>query len=115
MKVFRLDDLDAERAANQGAYLRFLKERNMSAGLYALNACESDPQQPHDRDVALAGFDLGHITLGKAGAARELPARHAVQRAHLANPAAQLAEKLALLRQTAVIVMRHRPDGTARV
>ncbi|NJP42959.1 cupin domain-containing protein [Actinacidiphila epipremni] len=50
MKSFRLDDLDAERAANQGAYLRFLKERQMSAGLYALRAGESDPQTPHAQD-----------------------------------------------------------------
>ncbi|MFD3513169.1 cupin domain-containing protein [Streptomyces sp. NPDC058657] len=50
MKAFRLDELEAERAANDGAYLQFLKERNMSAGLYALGAGESDPQQPHHED-----------------------------------------------------------------
>ncbi len=50
MKVFRLDDLDAERAANDGAYLRFLRERHMSAGLYALAAGEGDPQKPHGQD-----------------------------------------------------------------
>ncbi|MEC3995609.1 cupin domain-containing protein [Actinacidiphila sp. DG2A-62] len=50
MKVFRLDDLDAERDANQGAYLRFLKERTMSAGLYALKAGDTDPQTPHAQD-----------------------------------------------------------------
>lgn len=50
MKVFRLDDLDAERAANEGAYLRFLRERTMSAGLYALKAGETDPQSPHAQD-----------------------------------------------------------------
>lgn len=38
VKVFRLDDLEAERAANDGAFLSFLRERNMSAGLYALQA-----------------------------------------------------------------------------
>ncbi|GAA3488381.1 MULTISPECIES: cupin domain-containing protein [Streptomyces] len=50
MKAFRLDDLEAERAANDGAYLQFLKERNMSAGLYALDAGATDPQQPHNED-----------------------------------------------------------------
>lgn len=50
MKAFRLDELEAERAANDGAYLRFLKERNMSAGLYALDAGDTDPQQPHGED-----------------------------------------------------------------
>lgn len=65
MKVFRLDDLDAERAANDGAYLRFLRERHMSAGLYALAAGESDPQQPHGQDeiyVVVSG--RGSITVG---------------------------------------------------
>ncbi|MFI9393279.1 cupin domain-containing protein [Streptomyces bauhiniae] len=50
MKVFRLDDLEAERAANEGAYLQFLRERNMSVGLYALDAGSHDPQQPHLQD-----------------------------------------------------------------
>jgi mannose-6-phosphate isomerase-like protein (cupin superfamily) len=50
MKAFRLDELEAERAANEGAYLQFLRERNMSVGLYALNAGEHDPQQPHGQD-----------------------------------------------------------------
>ncbi|MER5773219.1 cupin domain-containing protein [Streptomyces sp. NPDC002039] len=50
MKVFRLDELESERAANDGAYLQFLRERNMSVGLYALDAGQSDPQQPHLQD-----------------------------------------------------------------
>lgn len=50
MKAFRLDELEAERAANDGAYLQFVRERNMSVGLYALNAGELDPQQPHQQD-----------------------------------------------------------------
>ena len=66
MKVFRLDDLDAERAANQGAYLRFLKERTMSAGLYALKAGENDPQQPHAQDeIYLVVSGRGAITVGE--------------------------------------------------
>ncbi|MGN9791610.1 cupin domain-containing protein [Streptomyces sp. OZ13] len=50
MKAFRLDELEAERAANDGAYLQFLRERNMSVGLYALDAGEIDPQLPHKQD-----------------------------------------------------------------
>ncbi|MEK9519401.1 cupin domain-containing protein [Streptomyces sp. NPDC087908] len=50
MKAFRLDELEAERAANKGAYLQFLRERNMSVGLYALDAGELDTQQPHRQD-----------------------------------------------------------------
>ncbi|MZE76687.1 cupin domain-containing protein [Streptomyces xinghaiensis] len=65
MKVFRLDELDAERAANEGAYLQFLRERNMSAGLYALDAGSTDPQQPHRQDeiyVVITG--RASITVG---------------------------------------------------
>ncbi|MCM2391452.1 cupin domain-containing protein [Streptomyces albipurpureus] len=50
MKAFRLDELEAERAANDGAYLQFLRERNMSAGLYALDKGDLDPQLPHTED-----------------------------------------------------------------
>src|SRR5690606_37282567 len=32
------------------AYLQFLRERNMSVGLYALDAAVQDPQQPHHQD-----------------------------------------------------------------
>ncbi|WP_097232257.1 cupin domain-containing protein [Streptomyces zhaozhouensis] len=51
MKEFRLDRLDLERAAHNGAYLRFLREPRMSAGLYALAAGEADSQRPHAQDV----------------------------------------------------------------
>jgi mannose-6-phosphate isomerase-like protein (cupin superfamily) len=50
MKAFRLDELEAERAANDGAYLQFLRERSMSLGLYALDAGAYDRQQPHRQD-----------------------------------------------------------------
>jgi mannose-6-phosphate isomerase-like protein (cupin superfamily) len=66
MKVFRLDDLEAERAANEGAYLRFLRERNMSAGLYALQAGELDAQQPHAQDeIYLVMSGRAAITVGE--------------------------------------------------
>jgi mannose-6-phosphate isomerase-like protein (cupin superfamily) len=66
MKVFRLDDLEAERAANDGAYLRFLHERSMSAGLYALRAGELDPQRPHAQDeMYLVMSGRAAITVGE--------------------------------------------------
>jgi mannose-6-phosphate isomerase-like protein (cupin superfamily) len=66
MKVFRMDDVDAERAANQGAYLRFLKERNLSAGLYALKAGEQDTQSPHGQDeIYFVVSGRGAITVGE--------------------------------------------------
>ncbi|MBT2382815.1 cupin domain-containing protein [Streptomyces sp. ISL-11] len=65
MKAFRLDELEAERAANDGAYLRFLHERNMSVGLYALDAGDSDPQTPHAQDeVYLVVSGRASITVG---------------------------------------------------
>jgi mannose-6-phosphate isomerase-like protein (cupin superfamily) len=66
MKLFRLDDLDAERAANEGAYLQFLRERNMSAGLYALPAGGTDPQSPHGQDeIYLVVSGRASITVGE--------------------------------------------------
>ncbi|MCY0935038.1 cupin domain-containing protein [Streptomyces sp. H34-S4] len=66
MKAFRLDELEAERAANKGAYLQFLRERNMSVGLYALDAGQSDPQQPHDQDeVYFVVSGRASITVGE--------------------------------------------------
>jgi mannose-6-phosphate isomerase-like protein (cupin superfamily) len=66
MKVFRLDDLDAERAANDGAYLQFLRERNMSAGLYALPVGAGDPQKPHLQDeIYLVVSGRASVTVGE--------------------------------------------------
>ncbi|MBA0052866.1 cupin domain-containing protein [Streptomyces sp. AJS327] len=50
MKAFRLDELDAERAAHDGAYLQFLRAQHMSVGLYALERGSTDPQRPHRQD-----------------------------------------------------------------
>ncbi|QES49130.1 cupin domain-containing protein [Streptomyces venezuelae] len=66
MKAFRLDELEAERIANEGAYLQFLKERNMSVGLYALDAGQMDPQAPHRQDeVYFVVSGRGSITVGE--------------------------------------------------
>ncbi|KUH38722.1 MULTISPECIES: cupin domain-containing protein [Streptomyces] len=65
MKAFRLDELEAERAAHDGAYLQFLRERNMSVGLYALDAGQRDPQQPHKEDeVYFVVSGRASITVG---------------------------------------------------
>ncbi|MBZ4324082.1 cupin domain-containing protein [Streptomyces huiliensis] len=65
MKAFRLDELEAERAANEGAYLQFLRERNMSVGLYALDAGDVDPQGPHGQDeVYVVVSGRASITVG---------------------------------------------------
>ncbi|MFE9912830.1 cupin domain-containing protein [Streptomyces clavifer] len=65
MKAFRLDELEAERAANDGAYLQFVRERNMSVGLYALDAGALDPQQPHNQDeVYFVVSGRASITVG---------------------------------------------------
>ncbi|RBM05538.1 cupin domain-containing protein [Streptomyces sp. PT12] len=60
MKEFRLDRLEAERLAHNGAYLRFLRERNMSVGLYALDAGQQDTQRPQRQDV------LNFVVSGRA-------------------------------------------------
>ncbi|PLW73719.1 cupin domain-containing protein [Streptomyces sp. SCUT-3] len=66
MKVFRLDDLEAERAANDGAYLRFLRERTMSAGLYALGPGDLDPQTPHEQDeIYMVVSGRASLTVGE--------------------------------------------------
>ncbi len=66
MKAFRLDRLEAERAANDGAYLQFLRERNMSAGLYALARGAVDPQRPHGQDeVYLVVSGRASLTVGE--------------------------------------------------
>ncbi|MER5735073.1 MULTISPECIES: cupin domain-containing protein [unclassified Streptomyces] len=66
MKAFRLDELEAERLANEGAYLQFLSERNMSVGLYALDAGALDPQSPHAQDeVYFVVSGRAAITVGE--------------------------------------------------
>lgn len=66
MKAFRLEELEAERAANDGAYLQFLRERTMSVGLYALDAGSVDPQQPHAQDeVYFVVSGRAAITVGQ--------------------------------------------------
>ena len=66
MKLFRLDELDAERAEGDGAYLRFLKQPTMSAGLYALSPGDTDPQTPHAQDeIYLVVSGRAELTVGR--------------------------------------------------
>lgn len=65
MKAFRLDELEAQRLVHDGAYLQFLRERNMSVGLYALDRGTADPQKPHRQDeVYFVVSGRGSITVG---------------------------------------------------
>lgn len=66
MKAFRLEELEAERAVNDGAYLTFLRERNMSVGLYALDKGAADTQQPHQQDeVYFVVSGRASVTVGE--------------------------------------------------
>lgn len=66
MKEFRLERLEAERLAHQGAYLRFLRERTMSVGLYALNAGDRDTQQPQRQDIVYVVVSgRAYLTVGE--------------------------------------------------
>src|SRR3954451_10849157 len=58
MKAWSPDDLESLRVAGGRAYLEFLRESSMSAGLYTLPAGGADGQSPHDEDeiyVVMAG------------------------------------------------------------
>jgi len=50
MDAFEIEELLAERRQSQKAYLEFLRVPALSAGLYALPAGATDPQQPHTED-----------------------------------------------------------------
>ena len=84
MKAFRLDELEAERAANDGAYLQFLRERNMSVGLYALDAGIGVPHEilvvyDFDEDPTVPVIERLHAELPaiRAAAGRTSPFRTA--------------------------------------
>nr|WP_206442300.1 cupin domain-containing protein [Streptomyces boncukensis] len=61
-----MEELEAERAANEGAYLQFLRERRMSVGLYALDQGTQDPQTPHAQDeVYFVVSGRASVTVGE--------------------------------------------------
>ncbi len=49
-KVYRIDELERERAKKKSAYLSFLNVPALSTGLYVLDAGATDGQSPHARD-----------------------------------------------------------------
>jgi quercetin dioxygenase-like cupin family protein len=58
MKAWSPEDLETLRLATSRAYLEFLREPSMSAGLYTLPAGAVDGQQPHNEDeiyIVMAG------------------------------------------------------------
>lgn len=58
MKAWSPEDLELLRVAGGRAYLEFLRESSMSAGLYTLSAGGVDGQSPHSEDeiyVVMAG------------------------------------------------------------
>ena len=52
-----------------------------------------DPEQQHDRHIALAGFDLGDVALGDPGPAGKLAARHVADEAHRPHAVAEQAQE----------------------
>ena len=65
MDAFELSGIDERRRAAGRLYEEFLRVPDLSAGLYALEAGATDPQQPHAEDelyYVVAG--RGRITVG---------------------------------------------------
>jgi mannose-6-phosphate isomerase-like protein (cupin superfamily) len=50
MDAFELGEVEAIRSAAGKRYQEFLRVPDLSAGLYVLEAGETDPQQPHRED-----------------------------------------------------------------
>jgi mannose-6-phosphate isomerase-like protein (cupin superfamily) len=58
MKAWSPEDLESLRLAGSRAYLEFLREPSMSAGLYTLPGGGTDGQSPHNEDevyIVMAG------------------------------------------------------------
>ena len=94
--VLGLRDLARRRLAQEVADDRPVRRR-LGCGnqVFEMRAHRvRDPAQQHDRDVALAAFELRDIALGNAGNFRQHLARHAAQRAHGADALAELFEKV---------------------
>jgi mannose-6-phosphate isomerase-like protein (cupin superfamily) len=60
MQTYELNQLIAQRAASNKAYLEFLKAPDLSMGLYVLPADGVDPQSPHTED------EVYYVISGKA-------------------------------------------------
>lgn len=76
MRVDRLDEVRATRAATGRLYEEFLRTGSMSAGVYELPAGSDDPQAPHvvdelyyvisGRATFTCGPDVRHVAAGDA-------------------------------------------------
>lgn len=65
MDAWVYDDVEAARAASGKLYHEFLRVPDLSAGIYVLDAGETDPQSPHTEDelyYVIAG--RGIVTVG---------------------------------------------------
>ena len=65
MDAFELGEVEAIRSAAGKRYQEFLRVPDLSAGLYVLEAGDTDPQQPHREDelyLVVAGQAI--ITVG---------------------------------------------------
>ena len=65
MDAFELTEIDARRIAQGERYHEFLRVADLSAGLYVLEAGDTDPQQPHSEDeLYLVVAGRARITVG---------------------------------------------------
>jgi mannose-6-phosphate isomerase-like protein (cupin superfamily) len=67
MQAWELADVERDRAREGRLYREFLRVRDLSAGLYVLEAGATDPQSPHGEDelyYVVAG--RGSVSVGDA-------------------------------------------------
>lgn len=97
MTAFEFSDLAAERERTGKLYHEFLRVPSMSAGLYHLNAGQTDPQQPHNED------ELYYLVRGRGkifvgGENRDVQAGSAVfVAAHVEHRFHSITEDMAIL------------------
>jgi mannose-6-phosphate isomerase-like protein (cupin superfamily) len=60
MRAFDLTEVSAERGRTGQAWLEFLRERSLSAGVYHLVAGQEDRQRPHTED------EVYYVVAGRA-------------------------------------------------
>jgi|ERR1022692_4188177 mannose-6-phosphate isomerase-like protein (cupin superfamily) len=59
-RYFHIDDLSHQRGEHGKLYFEFLRVPAMSAGVYVLPKCGTDPQKPHRED------ELYYVVRGRA-------------------------------------------------
>jgi mannose-6-phosphate isomerase-like protein (cupin superfamily) len=97
MNAFEISDLLAERQRSGRAYLEFLREPSLSAGLYVLPAGGIDPQQPHSEDEVYY-IVSGRGAIDVAGESRAVgPGAVVFVAAGVAHRFHSIAEELAIL------------------